>query len=519
MTNDHLWQPLVTAALVGTQTRPLGQLPSDNTAVGKALARVTAATPEAALLKGAVILNSTQAAQTPILPYKSKFSATAPTDSVPEAPAKAAELLVHILKKVKAPMNGTLLREWIYAAEGYRVPDHLLALYLDQLAKLADNSNFNRLYAASLVRAGERGRWLAAQRDKWTFVLWEQSFERGWAKSTAAVRLLLFRRLRQQDAAAARAFFEQKQASLPPKVRLDYLSQLLLNLSGEDEALLEGLLDDPILAMRVDAANMLMKLPESAFVGRMIERMRGRVSIQPDGDGKLKLGCAHYDVADAAMLRDWVKRNQYRLTDGAAMSRIMMGCIPPRLWNEWLGEDTPTLIALAAHEEALYLEAWMTAAINFGDAEWCNAFFDWAVANDKSNIALRVLPTQPANVRETYTLNLWGKDTRNLQLYPSLYTDAHGHWTEAFSQSTLLTYAQKITSASSTNMNWLIVGFSSHWAFFHPSQVRAFIALFEQYIANHPAGNHYVKQITPPLEYLRLRQQIHEAFGHTGAPP
>lgn len=131
---------------------------------------------------------------------------------------------------------------------------------------------------------GERGRWLAELNDDWQWAIREETMpepsetERIWMEGTKSERVALIRRLRQTDAAGARERVAAGFASEPAPLRQDLVSALEVNLSSADEPFLEAALDDRSKGVRQAAATLLSRLPESAFVGRMVGRTRKLVS-------------------------------------------------------------------------------------------------------------------------------------------------------------------------------------------------------------------------------------------------
>lgn len=131
---------------------------------------------------------------------------------------------------------------------------------------------------------GERGRWLAGLNGAWRWAVAGErtpeppEVERIWAEGTKGERAALIRRLRESDPAGARERMAAGFASEPADLRQDLVRALEINLSPADEPFLERALDDRSKGVRQAAAALLARLPESAFVGRMVERARGLVA-------------------------------------------------------------------------------------------------------------------------------------------------------------------------------------------------------------------------------------------------
>src|SRR5512139_368419 len=308
------WAGLVTAALLGTQRRPL---PGDDPA-GALLDR-------AALLTVRRRAGRRPGAAVPIAP--------APDEQTPVVRPRAAARLARMMagEQVRA------LPEWLETAarRGYRVPPRLLPELLEK--GRADRSL--RPYIARV--AGRRGMWLALQNPDWAYLVNEPAAggavcdaARGaggggggdagggaggdagggaggdasgdaggdgrtdvaaaaaagvaadadgagglpdpavWETGTRGGRVAYLVRLRRADPAAARFALRQTWAKEPAPERTAFLATFEQGLSLEDEPFLESALDDRAKDVRALAADLLARLPGSAYARRMAERAR-----------------------------------------------------------------------------------------------------------------------------------------------------------------------------------------------------------------------------------------------------
>lgn len=128
---------------------------------------------------------------------------------------------------------------------------------------------------------GERGRWLSQFNSRWEWVtqgisaissLDRTALRRAWDEGKLAERALALSVIRRSDSAEGRHWLEEVLPNEKADVRVALVEQLQHGLSGDDEELLENLLDDRSEQVKQLAASLLCQLPASAFVKRMQDR-------------------------------------------------------------------------------------------------------------------------------------------------------------------------------------------------------------------------------------------------------
>ncbi|MEV5407744.1 DUF5691 domain-containing protein [Thermopolyspora sp. NPDC052614] len=300
------WAELVSAALVGTDRRPVPGL------LGKAAVEVVRRRAGQRLHRGEPL-------------------PSAPGEDRPLVPSAAGERLARILSGERS----RLLHEWLEAAaaRGLRVPAETIPRLLDHGAK--DRSARSWLG----VVTGARGRWLAGLNPDWSYLLQEAAGDAAglgpdvWELGTGGDRRAHLAGLRAADPAAARELLARGWAKETPEDRAAFIAVFDDGLSPDDEPFLEAALDDRRREVRQQAADLLTRLPGSRLGERMAERgrrclarERGRLVIEPP------------EECDAAMERDGVRARAPRGTgERAWWLQQVIARTPLSVWESHLG--------------------------------------------------------------------------------------------------------------------------------------------------------------------------------------
>lgn len=170
------------------------------------------------------------------------------------------------------------------------------------LPRLLDLGRQNVLLRPMLAHVlDQRGRWLAQMQSNWKWLLQdvsgEQVQERWWQEGNLEQRIAFLQAQRAQDAAQAREMLQLALPSEKASTRASLLVCLAVNLSQDDEALLEALLDDKAKAVRQAAQQLLARLPKSRWRQRM--RARAHACVQ---------WRAAAPAASAASASGWLER-------------------------------------------------------------------------------------------------------------------------------------------------------------------------------------------------------------------
>ena len=386
ITDDALWEELVTSALLGTDRRTP---PDTVTATGKDA--------PAALLDAAAIHTVRRRAGLVPAPAAARPE-PAPDDTRRHLPVPARRRLAQLLADRSAPSSGgrrgtapdltELLPQWLAAAneQGYRVPPPLLPALLDAARARTD------LRPQALAFAGALGLWLARFNPEWKFALRgssgggallpdvsdEEAVQRLWEEGLFAERVALLAAVRAHDADRARTLLAGTWPTERAEDRLMFLDSLRTGLTDADEPFLEQALTDRSRNVRATAAELLSALPHSALAGRMAARAVSCVGPDRSGDGSsASIAVEAPHECDADMQRDGVVPTP---PTGRGERSWWLGQLveaaPLTVWAERLGgRSAQEIVALPVADgwgEELHA-AWCRAAVRQRDADWSRA--------------------------------------------------------------------------------------------------------------------------------------------------
>lgn len=377
-----IWEELVTAALLGTERRPLsGGAPGREAPVVLLDAAATETVRRRAGLRPA------RAAARPD---------QAPEDPRPALPAAAVRRLAMLLadrpgaggggRRGTAPDLMELLPQWLAAANsrGFAAPPEMLPALLDAARGRTD------LRPAALTFAGARAVWLARLNPDWRFALRAapggdaslphpqdtDRVRRLWEEGLFAERVALLAAIRAREPAAARELLATTWATERAEDRLMFLDSLRTGLGADDEPFLEQALADRSRNVRATAAELLSALPGSALAARMAVRATACVAVDRTREAPTLTVEAPHEC-DASMERDGVVskapagRGERSWWFGQLVEAAPLGT-----WSARLGGRTPEeIVALPVTDDwrSELHAAWCRAAVRQRDADWARA--------------------------------------------------------------------------------------------------------------------------------------------------
>jgi hypothetical protein len=371
---------LVTQALVGTGRTPPA-LPKADGPLGEALNLARDDSAEAKLLSaGAVVSRYETCGRVPLSPGGPSL-APAPDDARAACSPRAAELLAAILLMTNTPAKQALSLEWLaHASRAKRRVPHRL------LPGLFDYGTTTRAVRQPVADASDaRGAWLMSLNPRWQYAAGEQADPRGvWDTGTPEQRVQALRQLRSIDPAGARelALTTWKQDGADERAR--FVESMRIGLSADDEAFLESALDDRSKQVRAAAADVLARLPQSAFVRRMIDRVTPLLKFTPGSSGgilrKAKPGTLDVTLPpekfDEAWARDAItEKSEQRMGQRQWRLVQLLSNVPPTHWSQaWNAAPADVVAAAVASEHAdNLLLAWTNAAVRHPDPAWSAA--------------------------------------------------------------------------------------------------------------------------------------------------
>jgi hypothetical protein len=389
---------LVKTALIGT-ARATASFDAPTGAVGDALAKLPTTGAESRLLDAVAVLSRYEVCGRVPVPMN-VVPAAALADARPACSHRAGELLVRVLA-TDAKSRRTLLDEWLaYAGRaGQRVPPALIPTLLDQAV---GDVTVRDAVAASV---GARGAWLMAMNPRWRLGLAEQDDPVAiWTTGTPTQRAAAVRRMRATDPLRAVELIRSTWAEDGADERAAFVEGLAIGLTDADEPFLEPALDDRSKQVRTAAAELLARLPGSAFVRRMTERATALLSFTPAVAGGLlrkgkpaAISVALPTAFDPSWERDGVaEKGSAGLGPKQWWLRQIVAAIPPGHWSTtWGIAPAPCLAALPPEFADVPLDAWDEAAGRSRDVAWVTALLSETARHGRRPPRVELLDVLP----------------------------------------------------------------------------------------------------------------------------
>jgi hypothetical protein len=307
-----------------------------------------------------------------------------PEDTRPQCSKRA----VTILQRVLAMNDAAMLIEWLTACmrANQRPPASMLPALLDAATRRIESRTILRAPTAAAV--GPPGLWLCRLNPDWGALVAEDASvdaQQIWQTGSKPERIAALRRLRLTDPGAARDLLNSTFATEPATDRAAFLDALSVGLSASDEVFLETALSDRSKEVRAAASALLSRLPQSAFVARMIARVTPLLIFTSAEPGKfLRKGKAAQltielpAACDEAMKRDGIEPKP---TAGSRFGERqfwlfqMLAMIPPAHWSKTFVATPAQLLAAIPNDYIDTMQmAWNKATANAQDADWAEAF-------------------------------------------------------------------------------------------------------------------------------------------------
>lgn len=304
----------------------------------------------------------------------------APSPAEPESLAVCSPKAAHIVNTLLVGEYRELALEALtrmYHAR-LRLPHTLLTLALEY------GTQTKEARATLVPLLGFRGRWLSQFNPAWSWVTHylaettqtvPDDAETIWQEGTQGQRSEILRRLRQIDPARAREWLVTVWKQEKAETRNAFLATFEVNLSQEDEPLLEQALDDRSSNVHSTAASLLSHLPGSALVQRM--QVRADTMLSYTGN---ELIVALPEEIDREWMRDGISGETYN-SKGKRTSWMMevLAQVPPQHWEARFGVPPQQLIKAAANTEwsQEITESWSNAALRHNSTTWIAPLLDW----------------------------------------------------------------------------------------------------------------------------------------------
>ncbi len=448
-------QDLLKTALLGTERQT--QAPHGNSALQPYLAQLypqgqvpAGSNRESAFLGAVALALHYRAAGAVPTPFTGTLP---PPDQGADLPLIPPAAELHLRRMLVDNSLRPLLDGWLetVATRRLRVP----AGFIPTLLELAQQSR--RIRPALSVVIGQRGHWLAKQRQEWQRLLVlapepEQGADSAiphpaiWDEGNTDQRSEYLRQVRAQDPVAARGLLQAVWKQESAAVRQDLLATLTVGLSLADEAWLESCLDDRSKGVRQLAASLLGGLTGSAFSQRAQARLLGWLAVQGSGGllgkltGKKTLQVNLPEAWDKAWLRDGIEEKPPQGTGAKAWwLEQALSYVPPAVWTQHWQVEPAEMLAYATKSDwkAPLLSGWQAALGRYPDSRWAQV---WLLQTDARASSLwQVLSVAEA---EQSACELLGR-AKKLE-HCEFLTQLGHEWSQPFSMQVLLAVASHI---------------------------------------------------------------------------
>ena len=346
----------------------------------------------------------------------------APPEAAQNATVACSALSVRHLQMILNGDFGAALREFVEVAQQYQRTLPPIALP-DLLTKSVNNLEFWELVQPL---TGARTEWLIQLNPAWRS-LRTVIDSKWWETGNTDERHLYLQRLRQYDPQRATELLQERFSELDRTEQLALL-KLLKRKSGDyDEAFLETQLKARRKEVRRQAAELLSRLPDSAYVQAIFDQVIPLINYR-----KKNIQVELPDLPEANQNGLQLPINLKDYTGGARANYLgqLLERIPPDRWESLFDAEPSVALRtwLESNEPDLVRLALVRATLRFEDVHWREALLrHWVARPDqptwKRKAATRLLRTTSAELFNSIALDY-------LQRNPGLINEdtAVGRW-------------------------------------------------------------------------------------------
>lgn len=296
----------------------------------------------------------------------------AESEILPYAGQPAQEILRELLND-NAEM---LLYRWIFhcqRANKIVFPEFIYALYDIALTN-------EILFDAVQSICGRRGDWLAGLNPAWQ-IYTQADTQEVWLHGTAAQRKKLIGRLRRKDAAHAIALLSSSWKEEPAGDKVEFISQLSINLSHTDLEFLEECVKEKSQKVRTAAISLLSGLPGSNVVKQTTELAKTFITSKQTKSllvlQKTNIEFRRPDKYEA----EWEMAGISKTSNSAELEKFseaeiwlhyMIISTPPSVWETHLQLSPARICELIGRsaQDSKFIFSFAVAAQKFHDTNW-----------------------------------------------------------------------------------------------------------------------------------------------------
>jgi hypothetical protein len=274
--------------------------------------------------------------------------------------------------------------------------------------------------------------------------------------------------IRKRDRARSIAWLRSTWDTDAPEAREAFLTILAEEVGTDDESFLEFALDDKRKAVRLAAADLLARLPESGHARRMLARLESLIELEaPHGGilGKLRKRKLRVDLPaapDKAAQRDGIEAKppaSRKIGERAFWLAQMLAMVPPAHWCRCFDCDAQTFLdaALATDYANEILSALTEATVRNSQGEWSQALaLTWMASSQEMPevmLALYKLAKAAPSVERAALIERQLRDAKpaNADYISHLLDSVEMRWNETI---TKLAFDHLANLVASSKENW-----------------------------------------------------------------
>jgi len=407
----EFWNNIIDTALLGTDKKDLvaAELSSALTEVYKQIYTNEVLDKEEKFLQmAAVAFNFRQCGVAPLIKEEVVIKA-----AVQEEKPYCNPLAVQVLKDILEEQSHSLLKCWLQhcsAKEQTVIPELIPALL---------QVGVSQQYLRALVIAccGKRGEWLSQFNTDWQFYN-PESDEVIWQNGTSEQRKKVLQQLRTTEPLKASAWLQQTWLSENANTKAGLLKQLATNLSAEDVAWLEDVLEEKSQKVKEVALALLKRLSTSAVVINYWNILQKSITLKKE---KALLGLRsettlqiRLSSPDESIFKTGIEKlsNINAFTDEECIIYQLIAAVPPQNWEAHFNSTPKEIIVLFQKEKwtQKFLPAFTKATVQFNNKEWAATFLQHGDELFSSSL-ISILSEQE---QDEYTIKYFEKEPSTL---------------------------------------------------------------------------------------------------------